>query len=102
MKLLIITSISEDLRTVSNILEQAEVAVFSVSETIGHKTEHHNFLPDNWFGKNEDGTNALFFFSFTEDAKAVKTIELVKQYNAENNTGFPIRAFMSPVELSSY
>jgi hypothetical protein len=102
MKLLIITSIAEDLHAVSSIMEKAGIAVFSVTETVGHKTEHHNFLPDNWFGKNEDGTNALFFFSFTDNDKAAKAIELVKEYNAANDTGFPVRAFISPVEQSSY
>lgn len=102
MKLLIITSIIEDLQNVSRIMEQANITVFSVSETIGHKTEHHNFLPDNWFGKNEDGTDALVFFSFTDDYKASVALNLVKKFNAENNTTFPVRAFISPVEQASY
>ena len=101
MKLLIITSIEEDLKAVSSIMEEAAITVFSVSETIGHKTEEHDYLPDNWFGKNDDGVNALFFFSFTEDEKAVHAIELVKHLNAEQKKNFPIRAFISPVEMTS-
>lgn len=102
MKLLIVTAIKEDLHNVSVIMQKAAVAVFSVSETVGHKTEHHDYMPDNWFGKNEDGTDALFLFSFTDDDKAVKVLELVKEHNKETKTSFPIRAFISPVEQSGF
>ncbi len=102
MKLLIVTAIKEDLHNVSRIMQKATVSVFSVSETVGHKTEHHDYMPDNWFGKNEDGTDAIFLFSFTEDNKAYKVVELVKEHNHATQTSFPIRAFISPVELASY
>ncbi len=102
MKLLIITSIKEDLQTVTHIMDKAGIAVFSVSETIGHKTEQHGFLMDNWFGKSGDGTAALFIFSFTDDAKATHTIDLVKNHNAVSESHFPIRAFVVPVDQSSF
>lgn len=102
MKLLIITAIQEDLQSISNILQVAKVPVFSVTETIGHKTEHHDFLPDNWFGKNEDGTSALVFFSFTDEDKALRVLELIKQHNTTSQSGFPARAFMMPVEQFAF
>lgn len=100
--MLVITSVKEDVRAVSRIMDKADIPVFSVSETIGHKTEFHEYLPDNWFGKSTDGTQALFFFSFTEDEKATHAIALVKEFNQESKTKFPIRAFVLPVEQSSY
>jgi hypothetical protein len=100
--MLVITSVKEDVRAVSRIMDKADIPVFSVSETIGHKTEFHEYLPDNWFGKSTDGTQALFFFSFTEDEKATHAITLVKEFNQESETKFPIRAFVLPVEQSSY
>ncbi|MBL0359287.1 MAG: hypothetical protein IPP72_21565 [Chitinophagaceae bacterium] len=102
MKMLVITSIKEDIRAVSRIMDKADIPVYSVSETIGHKTELHAYLPDNWFGKTNEGTHALFFFSFTEAVKATHAIELVKEFNRESGTKFPIRAFVLPVEQSSY
>ena len=102
MKLFIATSIKEDLKAVSSIMEKAGVMIFSVSEIIGHKTEHHDYLPDNWFGKSDDETDALLFFSFTDNDKANYALHLVKEYNAANKSNFPIRAFISPVEQSSY
>lgn len=44
MKMLVITSIKEDLLAVTHILEKAKVPVFSVTDTIGHKSEHNNGL----------------------------------------------------------
>lgn len=102
MKLLVITSIKEDLNTVSLIMQKAGIAVFSVSEIIGHKTEHHDYLPDNWFGKNDEGTDSLFFFSFTESDKAANALQMIKDHNAVNQSGFPIRGFISPVEDASF
>jgi hypothetical protein len=102
MKMLIITSIREDLRAVSRIMDKAGIEVFSVSETIGHKTAFHEFMPDNWFGKSDDGTEALFFFSFTGNEQAKKAIGLVKEFNTESKVNFPIRAFVMPVEEASY
>lgn len=102
MKLLIVTSIKEDLQSVTHIMESAGIEVFSVSETIGHKTEQHGFLMDNWFGKTGDGTDALFIFSFTDDAKAGSTVELFKKHNEISKTGFPVRAFVVPVEQASF
>lgn len=102
MKLFIVTSIREDLVAVTKIMEKAQIAVFSVSETIGHKTEHHDYMPGNWFGGNKEGTDALFVFSFTEDEKALHALELVKAHNAETKSRFPIRGFTVPVEQTSY
>lgn len=102
MKLLVITSIKEDLKTVSLIMQKAGITVFSVSEIIGHKTEQHDYLPDNWFGKTDEGTDSLFFFSFTESDKAANAMQMLRKHNEENNTGFPIRSFILPVEEASF
>jgi len=102
MKMLVITSIKEDLGMVSDIMRMAGIPVFSVSDTIGHKTEHHDYITDNWFfGRQETDTAALFFFSFTEDAAAHAALELIRKSNTLTKTKFPIRAFILPVEASS-
>lgn len=102
MKLLIITSIAEDLQNVSMILEKAGVSVFSVTETVGHKTMQHAYTPDNWFGKNKEGTHALVFFSFTESGSATTALDLIRLHNTEIDPHFPIRAFICPVEQTSF
>ena len=84
MKMLVVTSIKEDLHHVSKVMEAAQIKVFSVSDTIGHKNEHDGYLLNNWFARSEAATNALFFFSFTDDDKACIAMQLIKEYNAEN------------------
>lgn len=102
MKLLFVTSLKEYQKTVADILNKAEIPVFSVTETIGFKDHHKTNLLDNWFSSGTEQFDSVFVFSFTEEAKTEKAIELIKQYNAENETGFPIRAFVVPVEKSSH
>jgi hypothetical protein len=101
MKLLFVTAIKEDLPAISQMMQIAEIPVFSVSETVGHKTIQKDYMPDNWFGKTGDGTDAILLFSFTEAIKAEKILQYVNSYNEKTKTNFPIRAFITPVEQST-
>jgi hypothetical protein len=102
MKLLFVTSLKEYQKTVVDIFNKSGIPVFSVTETIGFKDHHKVNLLDNWFSRGTEKFDSIFVFSFTEEVRAEKALELIKQYNAENETGFPIRAFVVPVEKSSY
>lgn len=101
MKMLVITSIKEDLQVVTDVFEKVQIPVFSVSDTIGHKAAHHNYLLNNWFASGSDQTEALFFFSFTEDNKAVEALQQIKELNEKRKNNFPVHAFILPVEASS-
>ncbi len=100
--MLIVNSIKEDLEAVQHIFEEAKIPVFSVSETVGHKTEHSNDLLNNWFAQGDVSTESLFFFSFTNDVKAKEGLQLIKKYNQNQPSNFPLRAFLLPVEDCSY
>jgi GTPase Era involved in 16S rRNA processing len=102
MKLLFVTSLKEYQKTVADILTKSDIPVFSVTETIGFKDHHKTNLLDNWFSSGTEQFDSIFVFSFTEENKTEKAMQLIKQYNAENETGFPIRAFVVPVEKSSH
>ena len=102
MKLLFVTSLKEYQKTVADILNKAEIPVFSVTETIGFKDHHKTNLLDNWFSSGTEQFDSIFVFSFTEENKTEKAMQLITQYNTENETGFPIRAFVVPVEKSSH
>jgi hypothetical protein len=101
MKLLVITSLKEYQKKVAQIMDLAGIAVFSITETIGFKDHHTPNLLDNWFSSGNENFDSVFLFSFTEDVKADQALSLVKGYNAENQTGFPIHAFILPVDKSS-
>lgn len=102
MKLLFVTSLKEYQKKVADILNKADIPVFSITETIGFKDHHTTNLLDNWFSSGSEQFKSIFVFSFTEAEKTEKAMELIKEYNAANETGFPIRAFIVPVEKSSY
>lgn len=102
MKLLLITSLKEYQKAVAGIINQAGIEVFSVSETSGFKDHQTSSLMDNWFASGSVQFDSIFLFSFTEEAKAKQALDMIKKYNEENKTGFPLRAFILPVEQSSY
>jgi len=102
MKLLVVTSLKEDQKKVAKIFEQAKISVFSVSDTIGFKENNSPNLIDEWFGAGKDHFDSIFLFSFTDDTNADHALELIKDYNAKEDSKFPIRAFILPVEKSSY
>jgi len=102
MKLLFVTSLKEYQKTVADILNKAAIPVFSVTETIGFKDYQNAPLLDNWFSHGTAQFDSILVFSFTEQAKTEKAMELIREHNAANKTGFPIRAFIVPVEQSTY
>lgn len=102
MKLLIVTSLKEHQKAVATILQEAGVAVFSVTETTGFKNQPDADLLGNWFARERDQYDSVLLFSFTDDPSTDKTLTLIAAYNTSHNLGFPIRAFVLPVEKASY
>lgn len=98
MKLLIITSIKECQETVGQIFKETGIQVFSMSEIAGFKEGSSTSFTDNWFGSGGDSYDSIMLFSFTEKEKAEKALELIKKYNEKEETDFPIRGFIVPVE----
>ncbi len=102
MKLLIVTSLKEYQKEVTKIFYRANITVFSASETMGFKENHSVNLLDSWFGNGKEHFDSIFLFSFTVEENANKAMELISAYNEASKTDFPIRAFIVPVEKSSY
>jgi hypothetical protein len=102
MKLLVVTSLKEYQKTVADIFAKAGIAVFSITETTGFKDHQRPNLLDDWFSSGGDHFNSLLLFSFTSAANAERALDLVKKYNSESKPAFPIRAFILPVDKSSY
>jgi hypothetical protein len=100
-KLLVITSLKEYLPDISALLRQAQISVFSVSKTTGMKTKDGANLLDDWFGSQSGDFDSIFLFSFTAEDAARKVLKLVEDYNHINDTDFPVRAHILPVEQSS-
>lgn len=102
MKLVVVTALKENSEVVQSIFQQANIKIFSATDTQGVKNSSPSNLLDSWFsGNNPSIFDSVFLFSFTTIAQAKKTIELIDQYNENESSEYPIRAFVMPVEYSS-
>jgi len=102
MKLVIVAALKEYSDQVAVIFRKANVRIFSATDTIGFKDDSEQNLIDSWFAMREASFDSVFLFSFTEDQNAIKTLDLIREYNQEKPGDFPIRAFVLPVENASY
>jgi len=101
MKFLIVTCLKEYKEDVCKIFKEAKIKVFSTTDVTGFKESDSTNLSRGWFAAGEEKFDSLMMFSFTDTENASIGMELIKKYNAVNETGFPIRAFIVPVEAAS-
>ena len=102
MKLITVTALKEFSEKVTAIFRKADIHVFSATDIIGFKNDSNDNLMSGWSGKSDVHFDSVLLFSFTEDEKANKAIQYIREYNQENSGGFPLRAFILPVENSSH
>jgi hypothetical protein len=102
MKFFIVTCIKEHRDDVCKLFKQAEINVFSATDVVGFKDSGTDNILLDWFAKGEEKFDSLIMFSFTSNESAVKGMQLIKEYNKDSGTNFPVRAFIVPVEISSY
>jgi hypothetical protein len=72
MKLLIVTSLKEFKKDVSNILKKAQIPVFSFSEITGVKGSYVPELSDDWFTSDSDREFRSVFFLVLPTVKQQK------------------------------
>ena len=100
MKLLFVTALKEYTKQVGGIFKKADIHVYSATDTIGFKDGQVPDLIDSWFSVGEAKFDSVFLFSFTGEENAEKALQLIHEHNQEFPSGFPIRAFVLPVEKS--
>lgn len=102
MKLFIVTSIKECKDDVMQLFKKANIRAFSSTGITGSKDINGNDISDDWFASGDAQFDSMLQFSFTTDVNAQQGMELVKQYNSQNDSKYPIRAFVLAVENSSH
>jgi hypothetical protein len=100
MKLFIVTCLKESQEDVTKIFKQANIHVFSAAPIIGFRDNQLLDMMDSWFASGDEKMDSLMLFSFTTAENADTGMELIKNYNKETGTNFPIRSFIVPVEKS--
>ncbi|MCB0503237.1 MAG: hypothetical protein KDD32_11175 [Bacteroidetes bacterium] len=98
MKFLVITNSVHFDKDVKHLLEQADVKVYSQMNINGHSEVDQENLRDNWFAVSNQYDKSSVFFSFTEDEKANKVIQLSSEFNQTSDSKSKIRAFIMSVD----
>ena len=102
MKFFIVTCLKEYQKDVTKIFKQANINAFSLTDVIGFKDNQTPNLLKDWFASGDEKFDSLMLFSFTTDENAEHGMELIIKHNEVSETGFPMRAFIVPVEKASY
>lgn len=102
MKIFIVTCLREYQDDVIRIFKTANINVFSATDVVGFKDNQSPNLLEEWFATGDEKFDSIMLFSFTASENAAAGIELIKDYNVNTQTNFPVRAFIVPVEKSSY
>jgi hypothetical protein len=102
MKFFIVTCLKEYQDDVTKIFKEANITVFSATDVIGFKDNQPFNLLEDWFASGDEKFDSLLIFSFTANENAEHGLQLIKKYNKESETNFPVRAFIVPVEKATY
>lgn len=102
MKIFIATCLKENQADVIHLFKEAGIGVFSATDVIGFKDMPSSDLRDEWFAAGEEQFDSTVLFSFTSAESAAKGLALIQQFNFQNASPFPVRAFIVPVEQWSH
>ena len=101
MRLFIVTCLKESQDDVSKIFKEANIHVFSAAPIIGFRDNQQMDMMDSWFASGDEKMDSMMLFSFTAAANADLGMELIRKFNSANETEFPLRAFIVPVEKAN-
>ena len=98
MKLVFILGAKHFDNEIKKIFDEAEISIYSQTDISGHNKNEEEVLQDNWFALSNDHQKSIVFFSFTEEYKAVKALNLANTFNRYISSKSRIRVFIMPVE----
>ena len=101
MKLFIVTCIREYREVAKEIFQDAGIRIMSITETVGVRSDRDQNLLDDWFGNKDGEFLSLILFSFAPSEQIDLAIQQINRFNEREATGFPVRAFVLPVESSN-
>ncbi len=102
MKFFIVTCIKENQEIVQKILSSANIIVYSSTDIVGYKNNQQPNLLEEWFAAGDEQCDSSMIFSFTSDENATQALNQIIEYNNQNKSDFPIRAFIVPVDKASF
>ncbi len=100
MKFFIATCLREYKDDIAKLFKEAGIGTYSTNDITGVKQNGEPNLVQEWFAAGDEQFDSVILFSFTADKNAKNAKRLIEEYNNKNQTGFPVRAFIIPVEDS--
>jgi hypothetical protein len=86
MKLLIITAIRGFKKEIKTILKKADVKNYSYQDVIGYRDASELSVNENWFANDMNEGEAIFFYAFVLKENVDIVFNLVKEFNAKQET----------------
>lgn len=98
MKFFIATCLKEYKDDVCKLFKEAGIGTYSTTDITGVKHNGEPNLQQEWFAAGDEKFDSVILFSFTTDMNARHAKQLIEKYNEQQQTGFPVRAFIISVE----
>ncbi|MBS1500675.1 MAG: hypothetical protein JST32_01340 [Bacteroidetes bacterium] len=98
MKFLVATCLKEYQDDVSKLFKEAAIGTYSMTDITGVKQDGEPNLLQEWFAAGDEKFDSVIIFSFAPDENIKRLKLLIEKYNEQHQTGFPVRAFIMPVE----
>lgn len=103
MKLLVVSCILEDSKTVEQMLKREGVSLYNTITTSEYNDNQPSNLKDGWFGLEKERSNSTIFICFTDNDKAETIFGQINKHNESpcSDDQFPIKAYLINVEKSN-
>lgn len=98
MKFFIATCLKEYKDDVCKLFKEAGISSYSTTDITGVKQNGEPNLLQEWFATGDEKFDSVILFSFTNDFNTRYAKQLIENYNDKRQTGFPVRAFIIPIE----
>jgi len=101
MKLLLITAITEFESDIKNMLKNAKVKSFSYKNVVGYNDVSEEAIETNWFASEMNETDSILFYAFVDKENVDLFFEIVKDFNAKQETFSQIHVASLNIEKSN-
>ena len=101
MKLLIITAVIDFENEIKQMLKKAHVKTFTYKEVRGFTDLSEEAIESNWFATDMNETESILFYAFVKKENIDQLFDLVKEFNAKQETKSNIHVAVLNIEKSN-
>ena len=101
MKLLIITAVLDFEKDIKAMLKKSHVKTFTYKEVRGFTDLSEEAIESNWFATDMNETESILFYAFVKKENIDQLFDLVKEFNAKQETKSKIHIAVLNIEKSN-